>query len=109
MPTNFVPKEERIKQEKKQEEARRRQEYSTKINNYKEWLQMSEKQKVKGELVLYEMRFRKRNNRMPTIDELAKEEEKLLKQLPTNEEKQIQLFGKVVFQEATPSLFDESE
>ncbi|MBD3342320.1 MAG: hypothetical protein GF353_24685, partial [Candidatus Lokiarchaeota archaeon] len=103
LPTNFVPKEERIKQEKKQEEARRRQEYSTKINYYKEWLQMSDKQKVKGELVLYEMRFRKRNNRMPTIDELAKEEEKLLKQLPTNEEKQIQLFGKVVFQEATPS------
>lgn len=107
LPPNFVPKEERIKRQQDQEERKKQHEYNLRVQEYKDWLKITDKQKVKGELMMWEIRYKKRNNRLPTPDELAKKEAELIKQLPTNEEKQIQLFGKIIVKNDMPGLFDE--
>ena len=106
LPPNFVPKEERIKRQQEQEDRKKHQEFNLRVQEYKDWLKLTDKQKVKGELIIWEMRFKKRNNRLPTPDELANKEAELVKQLPTNEEKQIQLFGKIIVKNDIPGLFD---
>jgi hypothetical protein len=106
LPADFVPKEEKIRRQEQQQDVQKRFEHTQKIERYKEWLSMTDRQKVKGELMFWEIRYKKRNDRMPTTDELRSKEDELIKKLPTNEEKQIQIFGEVIYQDNELNLFD---
>ena len=80
-----------------------------KLQQYRDWLTMTPTQKVKGEMILWEIKFKKQHKRIPTPDEYKQTEAELIAELPTPEEYQMQLFGEVVFKGKVMDLFDEQK
>jgi hypothetical protein len=56
----------------------------------------------------WEKRYEEEQGRKPTKEEVSAQQEKLIKGLPTNTEKQMEIFGKVVFREGTLEPLDKS-
>lgn len=107
-PPGFISKEERQHRVIKAEEFKKQQEWWELVEQYRFELQAKPEQKVYGELILWVRDYKKQNNnRHPTPQEKKVKREKLIKGLPSLEERQKQIFGEVVFKAKTPEAFEE--
>jgi len=107
-PVDFVSKEERQQQVQKAAEQQKQQEWRKKIEEYKFWLEAKPEHKVFWDLRQWEKRYEEEQGRKPTREEVNARQEKLIKELPTNTEKQQEIFGKVIFREGTLEPLDKS-
>lgn len=104
-PADYISPEEQQRRDEKEAERQRRNEHQVKVDRYKEWLAMTPRERVKGDLWVWEFQYRKgHNEQLPTADEKQAKEQELIGQLPTDEEKQIQIFGSPL--EDTKDLFE---
>jgi len=57
-------------------------------------------------LILWEKKYREENKRQPTQEEKATKQKELIDRLPSNEQLQKQIFGKVIFKARTVDELD---
>jgi FMN phosphatase YigB (HAD superfamily) len=107
-PVDFVSKEERERQAQKAAAQQKQQEWRKKMEDYKFWLEAKPEHMVFWDLRQWEKRYEEEQGRKPTKEEVSAQQEKLIKGLPTNTEKQMEIFGKVVFREGTLEPLDKS-
>jgi len=103
-PADYTSPEEQQRRVEKQAERQSRQEHQFQVEQYREWIEMTPEEKVRGELWVWDNQYRKVHNHPPSPDEKQAKQQELIEQLPTDEEKQTQIFGKP-FKE-TQELFE---
>jgi len=59
--------------------------------------------------MIWQTRFKRENNRLPTIEETKEKEQELIKALPSNEEMQIKIFGEVKYKNDNLDLFEDNK
>ena len=86
---------------KRRTEVRRALEWQieerSKIDTYLGWLKSTDKQKVYWDLESWKKANKKETGELPSHEMIAAKEKELIEKLPTNKEKQIQFFGKVLY------------
>jgi len=93
-PADYTSPEEQQRRDEKEAERKRRQQHQLNVERYQEWRNMTTKEKVKGDLWVWEHQYRKaHNDQLPQAHERQAKEQELIAQLPNDEEKQIQIFG----------------
>lgn len=103
-PADYSSPEEQEQRQKQYQESQRRRETQIKIEDYQTWLNQTPEEKVKGEIWLWEHQYKKdHNGQQPTLEEKQNKEQELIQQIPTEEQKQVELFGKTFRQ--TEELF----
>jgi hypothetical protein len=107
-PVDFVSKEERERQAQKAAAQQKQQEWRKKMEDYKIWLEAKPEHKVFWDLRQWEKRYDEEQGRKPTKEEVNAQQAKLIASLPTDTEKQQEIFGKVVFREGTLEPLDKS-
>ena len=100
-PAGFISKEEQGHRAKELAKAKERQEWQFKIDSYKQQIETPVEGLVYGDLMLWEIRYKKEHGQPPTPKEKEAKQKELIEKRPTNKELQEQLFGKVVFKEKT--------
>lgn len=107
-PPNFISEEEREQRDKKAAYKKKCIEWQRKVDEYKRWIETPPDKLVYGELLLWEKDYREKHGQAPAKEEKVLKQQELIKKLPTNEELQIKLFSKVVFNsEKSQSLEEE--
>ena len=101
-PAKFVSKEERELRRKKAEALKKREEWLIKIEDYRSELQITPEQKIYGEQILWERDYKREHNRTPTTEEKTIKRAELIANLPTPQQRQEQIFGKILFSAETP-------
>ena len=104
-PPGYLSKEEIEKRKIAAADRNKRQEWQEKVEAYKSWKETDPKHLIYWPLHTWKKEFKKENGRDPSVDEIKLKEEELIKSLPSDEEKQKEMFGKIVF-EKTDNLFD---
>ena len=105
-PQGFVSKEERELKAKQAEEYKKRQERQRKIEDYRAELKTTPKQKAYGFLISWEAGYKKQHGHPPTVEEKNEKQKELIKELPSLEERQQQIFGKILFKATTVEEFE---
>ena len=59
--------------------------------------------------MIWQTRFKRENNRLPTIEETKIKEQELINALPSNEEMQIKIFGEVKYKNDNLDLFEDNK
>jgi len=102
-PPNYLSPEEHQSRIKQHQASKARQVLQDKIYEYKQWQEMTPTERVKGDLWVWEFQYKKEHGQQPTTEQQQAKQQELIEQLPTEEEMQIQLFGKIFKQ--TEELF----
>ena len=103
-PADYISPEEQERLKKQYQESQRRREMQMKIEDYQTWLNQTPEEKVKGEIWFWEHQYKKdHNGQAPTLEEKQSKQQELIQQIPTEEQKQVELFGKTFKQ--TEELF----
>jgi len=108
-PVDYVSPEQQEQQAKRKAEQQRQREWEDKQAAWQKWLETSPSQKVYGDLMIWQTRFKRENNRLPTIEETKEKEQELIKALPSNEEMQIKIFGEVKYKNSNLDLFEDNK
>ena len=98
-PANLETKEKKQKREKAQKEAKEQHELRLKIESYQQLRDAEPESQVWWPLERWKKDFTKKNDRLPTHEEAEQEKALLIAKLPSNEELQMQYFGKIIFPE----------
>lgn len=92
-PQGFTTRAQREEQERTEKEKQQQHELQKKEEQYRQWLSLSDEQKIKGDLWLWHHRFKKAQQRNPLPEEIDAQKLELISKLPTPEEKRRQIFG----------------
>jgi len=98
-PANLETKEKKQKREKATKEAKEQYDLRLKIESYKQLRDAEPESQVWWPLERWKKDFTKNNDRLPTHEEVEQEKALLIAKLPSNEELQMQYFGKILFPE----------
>jgi len=96
-PSDFIPKAERERLAQKAEEHKQKQEWQRKVDNYKNWLESKPEHKVYWALHQWQKRYQEEHGSGPSAEDVRQQQSLLISELPSNEQKQIEIFGEVVF------------
>ena len=95
-PKDYVSPKEKERQAKKQAEQKQK-EQKEKEREYKNWLQQTPEQRVQHKVDFWLNKERNLKKREPSKEEIKTKQQEYIECEPTPEEKQKQLFGKVIF------------
>lgn len=105
-PAAFISKEKQQGEYEKAAELKKQQEWNKKVDDYKFWFESKPEHKVSWDLRHWEKGYKNQHAREPTSEETKFKQEQLIKNLPSNEQMQIQILGKVIFKENCLELID---
>ncbi len=105
-PPGFISKDEREKKKQEAIERKRRQDWQDRVERYKSWVESKPDDQVHWPLYKWEKEYKENNDHPPSPDEIKAKKQELIKALPSDHEKQIEIFGRIVFEENTGDLFD---
>jgi hypothetical protein len=86
-PEGFTTSAQREERKRKEQEEKQQQELLRKEREYQEWLNTPDEEKIKGDLWIWQHRFKKEYQRNPSQDEIEAKKHLLICKLPTPEEK----------------------
>ena len=95
-PGGYISPEKRKRKQQQQEKLLKRQELQRNIDHYRDQTETQPKTLVYGEMLIWESRYKREHNKPPTTEEREVKQKELIKQLPTKEELQHQLFGRTI-------------
>ena len=75
-----------------------------KIESYREWAETPAEQKIYWPFETWKKEYLAANGKPPGLEEIEAKKKELIEALPTNAEKQVEIFGSVIYSE-TESLF----
>ena len=107
-PADYVSPKEQEQKKKQRDEFKKQQEWQNKIDGYKKWVETSPEHKIYWSIEKWKKEYRKKHSRLPSIEEIKNKEKELINELPTDEEKQIEIFGKVIYKGKTLELFKDN-
>lgn len=96
-PANLETKEKKDKREKASKEKELVMENVGKAERYRSWLNSTPEQNIWWDLEKWTKEYKKLNGAIPSEDEIQRKKRELIQRLPTNEEMQIRIFGKVIY------------
>ena len=108
-PVDYISPEEQERKAKQKEEQQKLREWEDKQAAWKKWVESSPEQRVYGDLFIWKSRFKRENQRLPSIDEIKAKEQELIQALPSDEETQISIFGEVKYKDNTMDLFEDNK
>lgn len=76
---------------------KKQEEVEQKLAEYKAWLQLSPEERVKGRLEFWIQHTKTFKHHEPNADEIKEKQQELIESEPTPEEKQEQIFGRVIY------------
>jgi hypothetical protein len=85
------------KMREQEQQAARKREFEAKKREYEAWLSQTPEQRVKHRVEFWLEAERNLRDREPSESEIEEKTQEYISQLPSSEEKQKQLFGKVIF------------
>lgn len=92
-PEGFTTAAQREEQKQKEQEEKQQQEVHRKEREYQQWLNTPDEEKIKGDLWIWDHRFKKEQKRNPSPEEIETKKRDLILNLPNLEEKRRQIFG----------------
>lgn len=96
-PTNLETKEKKAKRAKLKAIADEQLAQVLRADDYKKWMSTSPESKVWYHLERWKKQYSADKGLAPTLDLVTAEQQRLIAELPTNEEIQLQYFGKIVY------------
>lgn len=91
-PEGFTTTAQREEQKRKDQEEKQQQEVHRKEREYQQWLETPDEEKIKGDLWIWDHRFKKEHKRNPSPEEIETKRRDLILNLPSPEEKRKQIF-----------------
>ena len=98
-PDNLETKEKKAKRAKVKALAEAQLDLALKADEYKKWMSTSQESKVWYYLECWKKEQFNKHGEHPSVEQMAEEQARLIAKLPTNEEMQIQCFGRIIYPE----------
>ena len=92
-PEGFTTRAEREEKRNAEQKVKEKEQLREKEKRFSEWLRMSDEEKIKGNLWIWKLRFKKEQGTEPTPEQIEEKKQELISELPTPEEKRKQIFG----------------
>ena len=105
-PKGYFSIEEKQKIKQNRDEIEIRMEWNKKVDEYKKWIEASDDNKIYWDLTKWQKGLEKKGIH-PTPNEIEIKKKELINKLPSNEEMQKTIFGKIVYSN-TRDLFKSS-
>lgn len=98
-PTDLETTEKKMEREEHQKALKSKNEERFKIDRYQNWVNSNDDAKIWWDMQKWKKEIQEEKGKMPTTEEETAKRKQLIEKLPTKQEMQIELFGKIIFPE----------
>ncbi|MCJ7783835.1 MAG: replication initiator protein A [Desulfobacterales bacterium] len=92
-PEGFITKAEREEKERLEQQKKTEQDLKDKQKRFDDWLAMSDEEKIKGDLLIWQYRYKREQGKEPTAEGVESKKQELISKLSTIEEKKREILG----------------